>query len=77
MSLCLALANAIFESCYESGINADHHPVMQRFHKPEDEKRSVVIADLPLPWLLSSKDARAGLLIAPRVALEAHAAPRA
>ena len=34
-------------------INADGHPVMQRFHKPDDEKRMVVI--LPeaqyLPWL--------------------------
>ncbi len=26
-------------------INADGHPVMQRFHKPEDEKRMVVILD--------------------------------
>lgn len=24
-------------------INADHHPLMRRFHKPGDEKRSVVI----------------------------------
>jgi hypothetical protein len=23
-------------------INADGHPVMKRFHKPEDEKRTVV-----------------------------------
>lgn len=23
-------------------INADEHPVMKRFHKPEDEKRTVV-----------------------------------
>ncbi|MBK9219370.1 MAG: SOS response-associated peptidase family protein [Uliginosibacterium sp.] len=26
-------------------LNADAHPLMQRFHKPEDEKRSVVILD--------------------------------
>jgi putative SOS response-associated peptidase YedK len=26
-------------------VNADGHPVMQRFHKPEDEKRIVVILD--------------------------------
>lgn len=26
-------------------INSDGHPVMQRFHKPEDEKRMVVILD--------------------------------
>jgi len=24
-------------------INADHHPLMKRFHKPGDEKRSLVI----------------------------------
>ena len=24
-------------------VNADHHPLMQRFHKPGDEKRGVVI----------------------------------
>ena len=24
-------------------INADEHPLMQRFHKPGDEKRSVVV----------------------------------
>jgi putative SOS response-associated peptidase YedK len=114
--VCLALADAIFEPCYESGravrwriarqgqqpmaiaslwdswtnpdtgeiitsftmltVNADHHPVMQRFHKPEDEKRSVVIADPPLPWLLSAKDARARLLIPPEIAIEARADPR-
>jgi hypothetical protein len=26
-------------------VNADGHPVMQRFHKPGDEKRMVVIVD--------------------------------
>ncbi len=26
-------------------VNADGHPVMQRFHKPEDEKRMVMILD--------------------------------
>lgn len=46
-------------------INADAHPLMQRFHKPGDEKRSVVI----LPdaawgeWLRAkSEDAARGLL---------------
>lgn len=34
-------------------INADNHPLMQQFHKPEDEKRSVVIipAHLRDDWL--------------------------
>ena len=26
-------------------VNADGHPLMQRFHRPEDEKRMVVILD--------------------------------
>lgn len=26
-------------------INADEHPLMKRFHKPDDEKRSVVVLD--------------------------------
>ena len=26
-------------------INADGHPLMQRFHKPDDEKRMVMILD--------------------------------
>jgi putative SOS response-associated peptidase YedK len=114
--VCLALADAIFEPCYESGqavrwritredqqpmaiaslwdtwthpgtgeivtsftmltVNADRHPVMQRFHKPEDEKRSVVIVDPAEQWLLSSKDTRVRLMIAPEVVLEAQADPR-
>ena len=24
-------------------INADHHPFMSQFHKPEDEKRSIIV----------------------------------
>jgi hypothetical protein len=26
-------------------VNADGHPVMQRFHRPEEEKRMVVVLD--------------------------------
>lgn len=39
-------------------VNADGHPVMQRFHKPGDEKRMVVILqpDEYLPWLTCSKE---------------------
>ena len=35
--------------------NADGHPLMQRFHRPEDEKRSVVLVqeDQLQPWLTS------------------------
>ena len=61
-------------------INADGDPVMQRFHKPEDEKRSVVI----LPderwgdWLRakSEEEARTMLTIYPADALSVEAAPR-
>ena len=36
-------------------INADGHPIMSHFHKPEDEKRSVVVLNDSqyLPWLLA------------------------
>jgi putative SOS response-associated peptidase YedK len=42
-------------------INADRHPVMGRFHKPEDEKRSVVILpdDAWGDWLRSKSEAEA------------------
>jgi len=61
-------------------INADGDPVMQRFHKSEDEKRSVVI----LPderwgdWLRakSEEEARAMLAIYPADTLSVEAAPR-
>lgn len=48
-------------------INADGHPLMQRFHKPDDEKRSVVI----LPdaawgdWLRAKSEAAARKLLQP------------
>ncbi|OOT56380.1 DUF159 family protein [Acinetobacter pittii] len=34
-------------------INADHHPFMKQFHKPDDEKRSVIVIpdDLRNDWL--------------------------
>ena len=37
-------------------INADGHPVMKHFHKPEDEKRSIVVLNESqyLPWLSAS-----------------------
>lgn len=39
-------------------INADHHVLMQRFHKPEDEKRMLVLLDpLQYPlWLQSTQE---------------------
>ena len=38
-------------------VNAEHHDMMKQFHKPEDEKRSVVIIpkDLRDDWLSSNK----------------------
>lgn len=61
-------------------INADNDPVMQRFHKPEDEKRSVVILpdDLWGNWLRakSEPDAREMLRLYPADALSVEASPR-
>lgn len=60
-------------------INADGHLVMKHFHKPEDEKRSIVVlndADY-LPWLNASHEqARALLQLAQNGFLESEVAPR-
>ncbi|MGI4850062.1 MAG: SOS response-associated peptidase [Janthinobacterium lividum] len=61
-------------------VNADDDPLMRRFHKPGDEKRSVVI--LPPAryeeWLHSSvEDAPEFLQLFPSGELQALAAPRA
>ncbi len=61
-------------------INADAHPLLRQFHKPEDEKRSIVI----LPdaawgaWLRCRSEAEARALLQPFPAelLEARPAPR-
>lgn len=61
-------------------INAAEHPIMQRFHGPEDEKRSVVIvapADYRA-WLEAEDeaDARALLQLFDPAAFTTEAAPR-
>ncbi len=45
-------------------INADGHSVMKHFHKPEDEKRSVVVLknDQYLPWLSADTNQARGML---------------
>ena len=60
-------------------INAEGHPVMQHFHKPEDEKRSIVVLNEAnyLPWLQANHDeARSLLQLAPNGFLICDAAPR-
>ncbi len=49
-------------------VNADGHEVMKHFHKPEDEKRSVVVLSESeyIPWLHANHDqARAMLDLTP------------
>jgi len=48
-------------------INADEHPLMKRFHKPGDEKRSVVVLDPDdyEPWLHARTDVEARSLLQP------------
>ena len=60
-------------------VNATNHPVMHRFHGPEDEKRSIVV----LPendyhaWLNANQEqARCLFNLAPDSFLESEAAPR-
>lgn len=60
-------------------INADGHPVMKHFHKPEDEKRSVVVLNdnQYLPWLYANiNQAREMLKLAPEGFLNSETSPR-
>jgi len=60
-------------------INADNDPVFRRFHKPEDEKRSVVILpdDAWGDWLrCKSEDAARALLEGAATPLVTTADPR-
>lgn len=60
-------------------INADGHPLMQRFHKPDDEKRMLVILrpDQYDDWLHCPVDEVSAFLERyPADALTAHPAPR-
>lgn len=60
-------------------INADSHEVMKHFHKPEDEKRSVVVLNESeyQPWLHANHEqARAMLDLAPGGFLVSEAAPK-
>jgi hypothetical protein len=45
-------------------INADEHPLMNRFHKPEDEKRTIVPLkpELFQDWLNATPDTARDLL---------------
>ena len=61
-------------------INADEHPLMKRFHRPEDEKRMVVVLEPQQyrPWLDADANAIASFLQPyPAHKLKAEAAPRA
>ena len=66
-------------SCSLLTVNADQHPLLRRFHRPDEEKRSVV----PLPpqafaaWWEGPTEARQALLVLPEApTLRAEAAPR-
>jgi putative SOS response-associated peptidase YedK len=60
-------------------INADNHPLMKRFHKPGDEKRSVVVIrpDDYEDWLCcrNTDEARSFLQLYPTAELHAEAFP--
>lgn len=60
-------------------INASGHEIMKHFHKPTDEKRSVVVLNDNdyLPWLNADiTQARSMLSLAPDGLLSSQAAPR-
>jgi putative SOS response-associated peptidase YedK len=61
-------------------VNADGHDLMKRFHKPEDEKRMVVILEPEMyrPWIngtLSAEEIAGLLRTYPAEQLTAAAAP--
>lgn len=60
-------------------INADGHPLMQQFHAPNDEKRSVVVIppELRLQWLTASQKMAHDMLFELRTNdYKTYAAPR-
>jgi putative SOS response-associated peptidase YedK len=60
-------------------INADGHEVMKHFHKPNDEKRSIVVLNESqyLPWLnADQKEAKEMLQLSPDDFLESEEAPK-
>ena len=60
-------------------VNADGHSIMRHFHRPDDEKRSIIVLDNAdyLPWLKASHEqARSLLKVAPDNFLMSEAAPR-
>ena len=60
-------------------INADGHDIMKHFHKPEDEKRSIVVLSEAqyLPWLNANQnEAKEMLQLSPEGFLVSESAPR-
>jgi putative SOS response-associated peptidase YedK len=60
-------------------VNADGHSIMRHFHKPDDEKRSIIVLDDAgyQPWLHASHEqARSLLIVAPDNFLVSEPAPR-
>lgn len=60
-------------------INATGHEVMKHFHKPEDEKRSIVVLKDSncLPWLHANhEEAFSMLALAPMGYLESSSFPK-
>lgn len=60
-------------------INADGHEVMKHFHKPADEKRSIVVLNEAqyLPWLnADQKEAKEMLQLSPDGFLDSEEAPK-
>ena len=61
------------------GVNADDHPLMSRFHKPDAEKRSVVIIrpDAYQDWLScrNTDEARSFLHLYPADEMHAESFP--
>lgn len=69
----------IFFSFSMLTINADGHEVMKHFHKPQDEKRSIVVLKEQeyIPWLNANQEEATKMLhLSPSGFLNSEAAPR-
>jgi putative SOS response-associated peptidase YedK len=60
-------------------INATNHPVMEQFHRPDDEKRSIVVLqdNAYWTWLTANQNAARDLLtLTPDLFISSEPAPR-
>lgn len=73
------IGDAVIRSMSMLTINADSHPLMSQFHKPTDEKRSIVVVEPQhrLDWLNATHESAFELLLPMGQGFTAEERPRA